>query len=117
AALPTAALACSICHCDDPASTAGDLPFFFTQRWRLSLEAEQYAKDQVSDVAPAPGEAPGREKETENRYTATAAWRAHPKLTLIARVPWAHREIASDEGTAIGTGFSDPELLASACAY
>jgi hypothetical protein len=116
--LPAAsARACSICHCDDPSATAGDLPFFFTQRWRLSFEAERFQKDQAGEADMAdPGAAPGRELETENRYTVTGAWRAHPKLTLIARVPYSHKTIETGDELSLGNGFSDPEFLASLCA-
>jgi hypothetical protein len=104
--VPSAVLACSMCHCSDPVYrlTEGQ---FGLQAIRLSLEMDQYAKDQVAEDFPS-----GRETETENRVTLAGAWAPLPALRLVARVPFTSRTIDDPAGTNTMKGLSDPDLNA-----
>ena len=105
-AAPSAGRACSMCHCSDPVyRLVGNQ--FGQQSVRLSLEMDQYSKDQVAEDFPS-----GRETETENRVTLAAAWAPTPAIRLVARVPFASRTIEDPAGTNTLKGVSDPDLNA-----
>jgi hypothetical protein len=100
------ALACSMCHCSDPVYRLVEGQFGL-QAVRLSLEMDQYSKDQVAE-----GFASGRETETENRVTLAAAWAPSPTFRLVARVPFASRTLEDPAGASTLKGVSDPDLNA-----
>jgi len=103
---PSGARACSMCHCSDPVYRLVQNQFGLSAI-RLSLEMDQYAKDQVAEGFPS-----GRETETENRVTLAAAWSPLPALRLVAGVPLVARTIQDPGGTNMMKGFSDPDLIA-----
>lgn len=98
------ARACSMCHCSDPVYRLVEGQFGL-QAVRLSLEMDQYAKDQVAEDFPS-----GRETETEDRVTLAGAWAPLPALRLVARVPFTSRTIDDPGGTNTLKGVSDPDL-------
>lgn len=98
--------ACSVCRCEDPATTIAGSSMFVVRDWRVSIETEVLRKDQAAEGDPAL-----RERETETRYTFSGIWTPRPRFGLIARVPYSARRL--DAGGEIGrrAGLSDPELL------
>ena len=105
------ARACSLCRCDDPATTITGNSMFGVRSWRASFETEVFRKDQAAGMEDG-GAPAGREREDETRYTLSGTWAPAAHLSFLARVPWSARRIASDEGVAKRSGLSDPELLA-----
>lgn len=110
------ARACSLCRCDDPATTITGNSMFSVRSWRASLETEVFRKDQASEFAD-PAAPAGREREDETRSTLSGTWAPTPHLSFLARVPWSARRIATDEGVTKRSGLSDPEVLANWRAY
>ena len=109
-----AARACSLCRCDDPATTITGNSMFGVKSWRASFETEVFRKDQAGEDPAVPA---AREREDETRYTVSGTWAPVSHLSFVARVPWSARRIESNEGAAKRAGFSDPELLANWRAY
>jgi hypothetical protein len=104
--------ACSLCHCGDPAySLVGSQ--VFDPGFRLSLDGDRYAKDQVA--LPEEGEersgVPAREEEVENRLTLSAGRSLGSRVTLLARLPFSHKRITTEGVSESGSGLGDPELL------
>ncbi len=107
-AAPTPAFACSMCRCDDPAHTLAGEPMLRQHSWRITFEAERFAKDQVSVEDPS-----RREGETELRYTAGAAWTPAHRVTLRARAAVSDRTLTAGAERTTRAGVSDPELSAN----
>jgi hypothetical protein len=105
---PSPTRACSMCMCGDPTYRLVGNQMFGGQTWRMSLEQDRYAKDQVWDQDPT-----GRETESENRTTLAAAWSPRPALRLLARLPYSSRTITNPDGSQFMSGVSDPDLIAN----
>lgn len=112
----TTARACSLCRCDDPATTITGNSMFGVRSWRASFETEVFRKDQAAEAVD-PALPAGREREDETRYTLSGTWASTPHLSVVARVPWSARRIASDVGVDRRSGISDPEMLVNWRAY
>lgn len=103
-------LACSQCLCGTPfpADVLGGLvPSQFT----YGFEDRYLSKSNALD------EAPGEEREREHRVAAFTMWRPITRLSLLARVPYDVKEIASQPlgetpTTERSHGLGDAELLA-----
>jgi hypothetical protein len=80
---------------------------FVPRTWHLGLGADRYAKDQVAEDDPGT-----REKEVENRVTLSASRTFGDRLTLVARLPFAQRNITTSSEEQSLSGLSDPELTA-----
>ena len=104
---PAPAAACSLCHCGDPTYALVGSQIFVPQSFRLGLDVDRYAKDQISADDPSL-----REEEVEKRVTLSAAYSLHRRLTLVARLPFSDRTITSGAEPQSLSGFSDPELIA-----
>jgi hypothetical protein len=98
--------ACSLCHCGDPTYALVGSQIFVPQAFRVGLDVDRYAKDQISTEDPTL-----REEEVENRATLSAAYSVHRRVTLVARLPFAERTITTGAESASITGLSDPEFL------
>ena len=102
---PRAAEPCSLCQCGDPAFAFMGSQLFVPRTWHLGLSADRYAKDQVAEDDPGT-----REKEVENRVTLSASRTFADRLTLVARLPFAQRNIMTSSEEQSLSGLSDPEL-------
>ena len=107
ALVPRAAEPCSLCQCGDPAFAFMGSQLFVPRTWHLGLSADRYAKDQVAEDDPGT-----REKEVENRVTLSASRTFGDRLTLVARLPFAQRNITTSSEEQSLSGLSDPELTA-----
>src|SRR5206468_10509814 len=107
AVVPRAALPCSLCQCGDPAFALMGSQLFVPRTWHLGLSADRYAKDQVAEEDPGT-----REREVENRVTLSASRTFGDRLTLVARLPFAQRNIMTSSEEQSLSGLSDPELTA-----
>jgi len=116
AGLAPVARACSLCRCDDPATSITGNSLFVVRSWRASFETEMFRKDQAGDFDAATGLAP-REHETELRNTLSGTWTPLAHLSVVGRLPWSARRIESGNETDRQSGLGDPELLANWCAY
>ena len=106
-AAPTAR-ACSLCRCDDPATSITGNSLFVVRSWRASFETEVFRKDQAGEDDPSL-----RERETETRYTLSGTWTPIAHLSLVGRLPWSARRIDSGAELQRRSGLGDPELLAN----
>lgn len=114
-AIAPRALACSICRCGDPTFNALGAAIYTPGQFRLALDWERFDKENgVSD--PDTGEITGRDAETENRFTLSAAYSFGERFTLVGRLPVSVRKLTStDESGAVTTntsGLSDPDFTA-----
>src|SRR5262245_33371484 len=105
--VPRPAHPCSMCHCGDPVFNLIGSQIFVPGSWHLGLETDRFAKDQVAEDDPAT-----REREVESRVTLSASRTFGRRLTLAARLPFAHRNIDAPDGSSSLSGLSDPELIA-----
>src|SRR5262245_20633879 len=105
--VPRPARACSMCHCGDPVFNLAGSQIFLPGVWHLAIDTDRFAKDQVAEDGPGT-----REKEVESRVTLSASRTFGRRLTLMARLPFAHRSIAAAGDSSSLSGLSDPELLA-----
>jgi hypothetical protein len=80
---------------------------FSAQAWHVGLDFGRFAKDQVAEDDPLL-----REEEVEDRVTFTVSRNFGGRLTLIGRLPFAHRAITAGEEESSLSGLSDPELQA-----
>jgi hypothetical protein len=104
-AVPRPAGACSMCRCGDPTFALAGTQVFSAEAWHVGLDFGRFAKDQVSAEDPLL-----REEEVEGRATLTVSRNFGGRLTLVGRLPFAHRTItAADEESSL-SGLSDPEL-------
>lgn len=100
------ALACSICRCGDPTFNALGKEGAPENGLRLALDWDRVEKSQ--------GAGADFESITEDRVTLLGAYGFNDRLTAIARVPYSHRSLESNEsGTPEkddASGRADPEL-------
>ncbi len=118
ATAPTAA-ACSMCRCGDPTYSMIGSQIFMPKRLRLGFDVERFSKDQAAghehgalEHEHDADEHDAREEQIEERYTFSLGYTAGKRLTLLARVPFAHRAITTADATERMSGLADPELLA-----
>jgi hypothetical protein len=104
---PRASQACSMCRCGDPTFALTGTQVFSAQAWHVGLDFGRFAKDQVSLEDPLT-----REEEVEDRVTLTVSRNFAGRLTLVARLPFANREITTVDEQNSMSGLSDPELQA-----
>jgi hypothetical protein len=98
--------ACSLCQCGDPTYSLVGAQVFEPGAFRLSLDGDRYAKDQVvADGSEA------REEEVESRLTLSASHSFGDRVTLLARLPFSHKTITTGGVSESGSGLSDPELV------
>ena len=102
--------ACSICRCGDPTFNALGADAYSAGGFRAALDWERFDKEQG-----APGEE--RESLVENRFTALLSYGFSEGFTLVARVPFSHRDFSlGAPGQARDSlktnGLSDPEIYA-----
>jgi len=102
--------ACSQCMCGTP-FPADVLGGVVPTRFTYGLEDRYLSKASALD------EAPGEEQEREHRIAAFALWRPLDRLALVARLPYAVKEIKTRpqggaETVATARGLGDAELLA-----
>ena len=105
--VPREGRACSLCRCGDPTFALTGSQIFSAQAWHVGLDFGRFAKDQVAEDDPLL-----REEEVEDRVTFTVSRNFGGRLTLIGRLPFAHRNIAAAEEESSLSGLSDPELQA-----
>jgi len=104
---PRQGLACSMCHCGDPVLNLVGSQIFVPGTWHVGFDTDRFAKDQVAEDDPGT-----REKEVESRFTLSVSRTFGRRLTVVARLPFAHRSIDAPDGSSSLTGLSDPEVLA-----
>ena len=105
-----AARACSQCMCGTP-FPADVLGGVVPTRFTYGLEERYLSKSNALD------EGPGTEEEREHRIAAFGLWRPLDRVALLARVPYAVKEIKTRplggaESVADAHGLGDAELLA-----
>jgi hypothetical protein len=101
-----------MCRCGDAAFTLVGSQVFVPGAWHFGLDADRYAKDQISEDVPG-----AREKEDENRVTFSLTRTVNKRFTLISRVPFSNRTITMSGERATMSGLSDPELFVHYRAY
>jgi len=104
---PRAGQACSMCHCGDPTFNLVGSQIFVPKTWNVGLDFGRFSKDQVAEDDPLL-----REKEVEDRVTLSVSRTFGDRLTLVGRLPFAHRRITAGDEQGSLSGLSDPELLA-----
>ena len=105
--VPREGRACSLCRCGDPTFALTGSQIFSAQAWHVGLDFGRFAKDQVAEDDPLL-----REEEVEDRVTFTVSRNFGGRLTLIGRLPFAHRAITAGGEESSLSGLSDPELQA-----
>jgi hypothetical protein len=110
-ALPTGALACSICRCGDPTFNALGKEGVSLPGLKLALDWDEVSKSQGS-----------RDDEfsevLEHRTTLLAAYGLSDRFSVFLRVPYAERDLVEVEGgepeRSHAGGLADPEISAQA---
>jgi hypothetical protein len=115
ASLAPLASACSICRCGDPTFNALGSAIYTPGQFRIALDWDRFDKGNgVSDIGST--EITGLDAEIENRFTLGVAYSFSERLTLVGRLPFSVRRLAStDESGTVTTktsGLSDPDLTA-----
>src|SRR3954454_6700037 len=80
AALARPAAACATCGCGDPTLTSTGVEQPYKNRVRLALE------ERINDHIMGDWET--GERAYTLRSSLTAAWAPHPRITLVAQLPW-----------------------------
>lgn len=104
---PRASEACSMCRCGDPTFNLVGSQLFVPKTWNVGLDFGRFAKDQVAEDDPSL-----REEEVEDRVTLSVSRTFGDRLTLVGRLPFAHRRITAGDESGSLSGLSDPELFA-----
>jgi len=106
-ALAAPTWACSICRCGDPTFNALGKEGIVQTGLRLALDWDEVNKTQ--------GDPKGDfDSLTERREALLVAYGFSPRFTLIARVPYSHRDLTEREDGDVEktshSGFADPEV-------
>lgn len=96
-----------MCRCGDPTFTLVGSQIFVPRTWNVGLDLGRFDKDQVAESDPSL-----REEEVESRVTISVSRTFGSRLTLVGRLPFAHRSITAGQESGTLSGLSDPELSA-----
>ena len=100
--------ACSICRCGDATFNALGKDVTSEPGFRFAFDIDRFSKTQ--------GPPEEQDSIVEDRYTAVGAYTLGSRALLVARVPFAHRELDERVGDEVehseASGLGDPELSA-----